>query len=141
MSAFIISNNHALLIAIAHLSDYTHGGDNTILKYPRPFEVIKEARALLAENIKSVNHRYPDNENFEETKAILSGLNIDEKGIKLLIHRRAAIDIIKQIHCYTYQSCEHDGWETSWSYATCKETTDKLIPHIAGYESASWGIE
>ena len=49
------------------------------------------------------------------------------------------IQIIKAVHCYQYQSCEHRGWLGSGA----KNFTDTLL-HLAvgllpGYDEAEWG--
>ena len=40
----------------------------------------------------------------------------------------------KMCHFYSYQSCEHDGWETS----RAKKMIDKLETYLVKYHGADW---
>lgn len=48
---------------------------------------------------------------------------------------------LKSIACYSYQSCEHDGWETSRAKELCDRLRDGAISALPGYEQAPWGID
>jgi len=139
MSAFIVSDNNVLIIAIAHLAEYNYDGSNTIQKYPSVTEVVAEARALLQENYNSYNERYQQESVTD--RGYINSVTITDHGIRELINKVPAIQIIKAIHCYQYQSCEHEGWESSWSYKTTNELIVSLVSQIPGYENATWGIE
>lgn len=43
------------------------------------------------------------------------------------------------VACYEYQSCEHDGWETSAAHAFCRALKDHMLAHLPGFEAAPWG--
>lgn len=84
--------------------------------------------ALLAENRRSVNHRYNEDE-FEavyEFTAIRGTLN--------------PVAILKAISCYEYQSCEHPGWEASEAHAFCEALRSRMIRKLPGYGEAAWEI-
>lgn len=148
MSAFIVSNNNVLLMAIIHLADLKKTGTNGIaeIKCPKPYDVVTEARALLKENYNSWNYRY--NESDENDDRDIATVNITEAGIRdLLVESGSIHQVYKATKCYEYQTCEHPQWETSWSHATCKEICAKLdalmsstIDPSTEYEAADWGI-
>ena len=51
-----------------------------------------------------------------------------------------AIDILKAISCYEYQTCEAPGWDTSTAKAFCEGLRDAIIPALPGYNDAPWEI-
>lgn len=149
MSAFIVSDNNVLLMAIVHLADLKKTATNGIaeIKYPKVSDVITEARALLKENYNSYNHRYKESDDNDDRD--ISAVTITEDGIReLLVEVGSLHQVYKATACYEYQTCEHPAWETSWSSATCKEIYSKL-EYLLGsdprkskeYEEASWGIQ
>jgi len=82
---------------------------------------------LWRENHMSVNARYDENTDtpayrFERTQEF------------------SPVQMLKAIDCYEYQSCEHDGWETSSARAFCDELRAVLIHSLPGYEQAEWGL-
>ena len=90
MSAFICSDRHIATIAIA----FTRliGGDDAQAL----------ADELLAENIRSVNHRYRESTPVEPCD--LSDHEADT---------RTPPELIALCECLGYQSCEHPQWESS----------------------------
>ena len=51
-----------------------------------------------------------------------------------------AVDILKAISCYEYQTCEAPGWDTSTAKAFCEGLRDAVIPALPGYNDAPWEI-
>jgi hypothetical protein len=49
--------------------------------------------------------------------------------------------LIKAIHCYEYQSCEHDEWEKSKAADYCTALESMLVHELPGYDAAPWGID
>ena len=121
---------------------------------------------LWKENVTSVAHRYP-----EDPPAKRPG-PIYKRGVQPSTYKHTPykkpidpITLLKQIGCYQYQSCEHDGWKTSWSHramedletrvlSTLPEDLQRLIPeryelsglrprvyHTTEYDAAPWGID
>ena len=84
-------------------------------------------RMLLLENYRSVSHRYNDDLALPEY-IYRHNSDID------------AVGILKAIDCYSYQSCEHPGWEGGSAYAFCEALRRKAISHLPGYDVAPWGI-
>lgn len=81
---------------------------------------------LLAENMRSVNDRY------------------DEDDVEH-IYQHSALHVtpvatLKATQCYEYQSCEHEGWETSAAKAFCEALTHSIISDLPGYEDAPWDL-
>ena len=93
------------------------------------------AKILFAENIKSLEYRYPnsgpeyESNRFYFDKQALSGLLV-----------LGALELIKGIHCYRYQSCEHKEWDES----EAKKLVDRLesfyIGKLPGYGELTWGL-
>lgn len=83
---------------------------------------------LLAENRRSVNYRYEEDE-IEEPY-----LFTELRGTP------DAIITLKAVACYEYQSCEHAEWEESEAYQFCESLRRVAINKLPGYEKAPWEI-
>jgi hypothetical protein len=89
-------------------------------------------RILLLENVRSLQHRYPtdwhelvDGEEPEDYDFIANAAaNVVSivKG-KSNSAPTTPVEVLKLIHCYEYQSCEHDEWEDSWAH--------RFMQHVA----------
>lgn len=153
MSAFLVSHNHISTMLSAGMShhhplswywpDY-----NAIQSHesgqpwgPAHVAVLQETQnkltldtadrvgqMLLSENHKSVNHRYSESD--------------DESRLYRYSPRlqRPAVEILKLIDCYEYQSCEHPGWKKSEARKFCDVLRGKLIGQLPGYSDAKWSI-
>ena len=84
--------------------------------------------ALLAENRRSVNHRYDEDE--IETPYVFTQYDGQFNPVAVL----------RAISCYEYQSCEHPEWKTSEARAFCAALTDRMIGILPGYDKAPWEI-
>ena len=95
---------------------------------------------LWAENYASVNHQYP------HAGGDLPGpADFDGPDVLTYHHEpiKGGIDpvvVLRNINCYTYQSDEHDGWETSQARAFCDSLTAACINVLPGYDEAPWGF-
>lgn len=89
----------------------------------------QEANLLMAENVRSVNHRYKDEE-LTSSKVVL------DRNAKPL----PAIEVLKLIDNLEYQSCECDDWEQTEAYKLLCRYRKMLVPKLAGYEDAPWGL-
>lgn len=152
MSAYICDKKHIAYLVIAALSvrlrmanhnsdfSYYHNGQRHTLPagdYDRACEV---ANMLWLENIKSVSHRYPG----DKTSANLPGpvnesFTVQPHDIRFVRPEIDPAQVFKAIDCYSYQSCEHDGWEASESYAFCQCLRKAACRSVIGYEQANWG--
>lgn len=82
---------------------------------------------LSAENDKSVNHRYE--------KCKVTPYRWEED--LYFVTRHNALDVIKMISSYEYQSCEHPGWEGSLAKKFCTLLQNQAVSKLPGYEEAT----
>lgn len=78
---------------------------------------------LVAENRRSVNHRYNEDEleplyTFTEYAGTFN-----------------PVKILGAISCYEYQACEHPEWKTSEAYGFCEALRGRMIRQLPGYDS------
>lgn len=52
----------------------------------------------------------------------------------------AVVEVLKQIRCYRYQSCEHKPWSSSQAHMLTERAEDRAIAALPGYADATWGI-
>jgi hypothetical protein len=84
---------------------------------------------LLAENRRSVDYRYSEDE-------------IEEVYTHGPSRLRSPVVILKAIDCYEYQSCETTEWEQCEAHHFCQALRDLLIGQLPGYNDAdSWPIQ
>ena len=84
---------------------------------------------LLAENRRSVDYRYREDE-IEE---------VYTHGPSRLRH---SVEVLKAIDCYEYQSCETPDWAQSEAHQFCQALRGLLIGQLPGYDEAdSWPIQ
>ena len=88
---------------------------------------------LTAENTRSVNHRYAEDD-WEEAYVFDSRMR----------YRRPLepVVVLKALDCYEYQTCEHPGWPTSEAKRFCDSLRDRMIHLLPGYDVApAWPYE
>ena len=84
---------------------------------------------LWLENRRSINHRYDEEEEDPELYLYESyGSPADP------------VAVLKAIRCFEYQSCEHEGWQTSEAKDFCDSLLYEAIRRLPGYEEAVWGV-
>ena len=123
MSAFMCSD--------AHISALVYGTVRHEIDLPRDLTAAELFAELVTENAASLRARYG-------------------RGAKEMIgeapHRFTpapafpAVHLIKLAQCYEYQSCEHDGWETSKAKRWIGRLISRLIYKLPGYDAAPWSI-
>lgn len=131
MSAFVVSKVHIdILVAVRHVVKKEHPSaklfDNTHTDNDL-------GRMLWRENMLSVAHLYPDHEDMQ----------LDEEELRRYRHepmQATVVECIKAIHCYQYQACEHDGWETSDAKKYVDELHSSLVMLIPGYKEAPYSF-
>jgi hypothetical protein len=94
---------------------------------------------LIMENVASVQYRYDDHDIDDLPGAKTSA--VDYRFTRQWYGKTTPVQLIKAAHCYTYQSCEHPGWETSPAKAFIDDLIDSAIHAIPGYDSAAWDID
>ena len=128
MSAFIVSDTHINSL-VRYASRFNvrafHGNPMAMFKVKDNEQATAEL--LLAENVKSVNYRYRDNE--------VMTITYDPAAPILTI-----IQAIKAAQCLHYQSCEHSDYEDSIAFKLIEAIITDAIPRLEGYESAQWAI-
>ena len=128
MSAWIVTKTHVDVLVAALLEYRLIDRD----------EADQVGAELWAENYASINYRYDEDTaapsySFEEPSLLIE---LDDLGV------------LKQVHCYNYQSCEHDDWRASRVYRrmtaleaaiTLKLGSGELTKSRA-YDAAPWGV-
>lgn len=156
MSAYVVDPEHIgyLLQAAIDRADpftvtYGHGpawlGDG---RYdgPQP-ETVTRANAsrigadLLAENIRSVSFRYPDDAIDDLPGPIPTPSAIDFTYRHSPYVNTDPVNVLKAISGYEYQSCEHPEWETSAAKEFCDRLRHAMIGKLSGYDdSPYWSV-
>ncbi|MHB8565340.1 MAG: hypothetical protein ACYDDA_15735 [Acidiferrobacteraceae bacterium] len=90
-------------------------------------------RMLWKENMRSLGARYGD----PEDEATLAGYHY---GLTNTLLAASPVALIKNLHCYRYQSCEHREWEGSQAAALVDALESYLVHRLPGYDAAPWGF-
>lgn len=152
MSAWIVSENHITALVCAGLR-FSHPGDDLRYRVPAGDSFVVErlshanatevGQMLWLENRASVNHRYEEDTEIPAyeypVKPMVPGMYAILTGPEP--HPYTPVEILKLLSCYEYQSCEHDGWETSAAKAYCDALRNAAIDALPGYDAAPWGID
>ena len=136
MSAYMVSDEHidALLTAavqfLPHLQEsplrYWWDGQS---RYVRREDADRVGTMLRAENQKSVNYRYSEDEAPQPY------------AFQTMRGDFAPVDILKAIQGFEYQACEHPEFRTSEAYAFCDALRHRMINRLPGYrDSGAWSI-
>lgn len=111
---------------------------------------------LVAENVRSLRYRYPDDgmdtlpgpiANGYATDALLGRFDFasSARGGAMVATRArtlTAVQALNAIAGYEYQACEHPGWESSEAHAFCNALRLALIRALPGYDDAdTWSID
>ena len=122
MSAWLCSEKHIFELAKYYVDKCQQYSSDRIT-------FAAAAQYLYDENCESLGARYGD----------------DYNPIFIPITYKPTIDNIfvlaKQVDCYAYQSCEHDGWEKSQAHEMCESIKYHLLNNHPDYDAAPWGIE
>lgn len=145
MSAYILDTDHidALVDAALRLpgvhTGYWHEDQ---LRMVTSETATETGAMLIAENVASVQYRYPDDDRADLPGPIPTIYPLDYQ-YRCFPQRalREPVEILKAIASYRYQSCEHPGWETSAAKSFCEALTWRAIAALPGYEDADWAID
>ena len=137
MSAFLVGNEHIQCLVDAGLRDMSvHPLSWYVGNQRRELNEITADRVgqmLNKENRRSINHRYPKDANQDPIPMFKWRLLVDP--------RRDPVFVLKAIDCYEYQSCEHEGGETSEAKAFCAALRSKMIGELPGYDKMkAWPV-
>lgn len=145
MSAFVVSHNHInTLLTYANKNGLNfYFGEDRVLRSEQTADLQTLAEMLLAENVASVNARYPDTVNNPQD---MPGV-IVEVGCQITFRftRNAAdltpLQILKACRCFDYQACETDDWKESDARRVIDYIESRAINDLPGYDSAKWEID
>jgi len=128
MSAFMCSDEHtsalvnaAVEYGIAGFAPRTPPGDPLALE---------RFALLVTENAASLLARYG-----EKAREMIGPQHDYVPGPALPV-----LHVLKLARSYEYQSCEHDGWDTSRAKRWIDTLIGDLIRCFPGYEDAPWSI-
>lgn len=123
MSAWLCEEEHIYEMAhyfVAKCQQYTSREEK--------LTIVQVAIELWAANNRSLNARY----------------GAGHVTMKVLSHYHPIVKnpfhMAKLVDCFSYQSCEYDGWEKSRAYKMCESMHYNLLSHNADYEAAPWGF-
>lgn len=133
MSAFVVTNNHinSILRAFNYYASSwevieTPQGD---FKPNKSLDLQKMAEILLAENVRSVNHRYQERAKYGAITFVRSGNVL------------SPVETIKACDCYSYQSCETKDYAKSAANLIIEGIRGVVWHKLPGYDEAPWAIE
>lgn len=157
MSAYICDKRHILYLIHAATSRriMARGGtfrwvwncnraagsyESATLPCGDPDRAAEVANMLWRENVASVSARYPG-----ESSGTLPG----PRGGSFVITAADVcqpfeptpdpVQVLKSCDCYSYQSCEHDGWPESEAHAFIQALQKAAWQSLPGYDKATWG--
>src|SRR4051812_45036842 len=109
MSAWVVSKKHIDLMVAA----ITTGTRDGVLKRNRR-SPDKLGQALVSECVRSVSYRYPDDDVQKgELPGPCDAYYLKPYRFEDPIYRPTAVELMKAVSCYAYQSNEHPGWGKS----------------------------
>ena len=152
MSAYVVSKRHIDAMVTAALgirrrersstfSWYVETGDQSAVERHELDETnADEIGAMLwNENVKSVRYCYPDDDGDNLPGPIdFTPGDADAYAFERLMCPLTAIETLKVISSYEYQSCEHPAWRnvTNVARAFCERLEGAAIYGLDGYEDA-----
>jgi hypothetical protein len=139
MSAFVVSTIHidTIVSAAIDLELFATRTDHGTLERVCPETATAFGKMLLAENVRSVIHRY-------RPTGCAEAFDYAELVATYTFRYRPCISAgtaAKALDYFDYQSCETDNYEKSLAYAFTCRMAKALNQHLAGYEAAPWGID
>jgi len=145
-SAFLVSKKHIdVLVAARHPAK--PGAENL----PRPakdawsgtvFDHMSDdalGQMLWDENQKSLDARYGGSRP-EVRESMGVGSKLPKYRFNMPHEKLSHAVVFKAIHCYEYQSNEHEGWNSSEAKKYCEALSSSLVRTLPGYDEAPWGI-
>jgi hypothetical protein len=93
---------------------------------------------LIAENRRSVSHRYPGE---RELPGPIDTSELDNYSFRHLVGYPDPLIVLKAIACFEYQACETEDWEESEAAAFCRALRHVCINRLPGYDDApGWEV-
>jgi hypothetical protein len=100
--------------------------------------MVRIGNMLWRENVASVLHRYPDSKYSHEDYQLVKS-DVRATGTTFAPDQFAPPQVLKAIHCYKYQSCEHEGWKRSAARGFVRALEACAMRAVDGYDAAVWG--
>src|ERR1700746_2319525 len=149
MSAWMVSKTHIDLIVATAFRGPKNAprGWSQMRPYFADHQLSVEAldrlgEELVKENLSSIHSRYPDTvSNPEGVPGPIAQYWLEEYIFPDSTPALTAVEALKALDCYEYQSCEHPEWEQSIAFKFCSSLRHALISTLPGYESAPWGFD
>lgn len=88
------------------------------------------ATMLRDENVRSLTARYPD----DEHECAIGSVPLFRP------FALSPVQVLKAIHCYEYQTCETDDWDTTEAHAFCRALERRTMAALRGYDAAEWSL-
>lgn len=137
MSAFLVSFPHvdAILSAVERCRfRWVEMPDGTRLEWASTGDFTVIGKELLAENIRSLRAAYPNS--WREM------VNVDVNAYRFVrddaFAAASAIAAVKLCNCLEYQSCEDDGWDSSYARRFLDFARRVIILSSPEYDAAPW---
>jgi hypothetical protein len=152
MSSWVVDKTHIDLLITAGLTFpglWLPGGRLTWMHQDRRGELTRDnadavGGRLWAENHASVHHSYPGDTDGPDGRlpgpAGFEGVHTLTYTFQRILGVLDPVVVLKQIACYEYQSCDHDGWPASEAAAITDALRSSAIRVLPGYEDATWGF-
>ncbi len=97
---------------------------------------------LTLENVRSVEYRYSGADSLPGTYegTTPDWINpYDTPAAELRrLPRPSAVECLKLLACYEYQSCEHPGWRDSEAAQFCDALRRQVVAYLPGFDAAPW---
>lgn len=140
MSAFVVNMEHIAAMVHAGLTYRRYGEiqwsvpDQTSRSTGLTEDTATETgRMLVRQNVRSVNHRYRDNDDPDELAAEFEYKPSTARNM-------TPVEVLKLIACYEYQACESPDWRRTEAHEFCQALRNRLIGFLPGYDAAPWGL-
>lgn len=101
---------------------------NELRRELTPETASQVGQMLWAENVRSVNHRYSEDD-WEQV------YEYERRGLV-----PEPVQVLKALACFEYQSCEHPEWRRSEAHAFVQALEARVIRCLPGYDEAAWEI-
>lgn len=140
MSAFIVHKAHIsamLRAALAHRRDFSWYHNNTCQRLAGS-DLDKVGQMLLDQCVASVRYRYPNEKDPDDLPGMINREWQAPFSFHPLGRVPTALEALKLIRCYDYQSCENPEWATSEAKTFCDTLFVCLVAALPGYEEAAW---
>jgi hypothetical protein len=103
--------------------------------------LLELAATLYRENVRSFNERYPTRAHSEAD--IVAGIS-DITRAHIHAWELAPLSVgqmFRALHCFRWQSCEHDAWPTSDGLQLVERMESAAARLLPDYHTCPWGIK